>query len=267
MKEIEEEAYKRIPLEILKHISDFCREHNITYSLHYGSLLGAVRHKGYIPWDDDIDIVMPRKDYEIFRHIYHSERYPLVDLLNDMHYSIGVAKVYDSQTFYYHNTFRRDIGLFIDVFVLDNIPDDQHIRKRWLGQIQLFKELNSWRNTRFQEIIDYQCSWKRKIRILLYKCMPISSSFIHKRLEKLMRKYESIDCEYVGCPIDIRGTCNTFLFRKELFQDYVELPFEKDKFMATAKHDEVLRILYGDYMQLPPENERVGKHGIKAYYK
>ena len=268
MKKVEEGAYKRIPFEILSHVTDFCENNDIRYSLYHGTLLGAIRHKGYIPWDDDIDIVMPRKDYEKFRKDYNSDKYPLIDLLSDDHYPIGVSKVYDPKTFYYfHNIFKRDIGLFIDVFVLDNVPDCIRTRNKWLRKILWLKRLNTWKNTKLHEFLQSSINWKWKVVIVLSRLLPISSHFLHIKIDALMRKYESTECNFIGCPIDIRSHNNAFVCPKSYFEDYVKIDFENNKFMATSHYDEVLQILYGDYMRLPPEHERVGKHGLTAYYK
>ena len=142
MKKVEEEAYKRIPLEIMEDVAKFCDKNCINYSLAYGSLLGAIRHKGYIPWDDDIDIYMLRKDYEIFRSKYCSHKYKLIDLSTNSSYPICVSKVYDPSTqYYYKSRIKREWGLFIDIFILDNIPDDEVVRKQWFYAVidQLFR--------------------------------------------------------------------------------------------------------------------------------
>lgn len=265
--EVEIDAYKRIPLEILKHVTEFCKENNIIYSLAYGTLLGAVRHKGYIPWDDDIDIYIPRKDYEIFRKLYHSEKYPFIDLMTDNKYPIGIAKVYDNDTYYYYHNMKRKMGLYIDIFVLDNFPNDESEQKKWLKKISAYRFWNTAINTPFTHIWKGIKGLKRKIHLSIIKIIPISPSYIHLKLEKLFRKYESINCECVGSAIDVRRNYKTFVFPKYFFEHFIELEFEGSKFMATKYYDEALTILYGDYMQLPPEEKRIPKHGLKAYYK
>lgn len=272
MKEVEQEAYKRIPLDILIHVSDFCNKNGIRYWLGYGTLLGAIRHQGYIPWDDDIDIVIPRKDYDKFRKIYQSEKYPLIDLLSNKKYNIGVAKIYDTNTcYYYKKHFKREIGLFIDVFVLDNIPSDEKERKKWFWSIKRYKLFNLYKNTKLSEILSSKYSWKVKILAIFSKMLPIPSSWVHNKIVELLSKYDNRECEYVGCPEDMRinkkRELYTFIFPKELFDEIIEVKFENHFFKVPARYDEVLKILYGNYMELPPIEERKGKHDLIAFYK
>ncbi len=262
MRLVEKEAYKRIPLEILLSVTKFCDENKIKYSLAYGTLLGAVRHKGYIPWDDDIDIYMPRADYEKFRSMYLSQRYPLVDLMSDVHYPIGIAKVYDSTTIYYYKKhIRRNIGLFIDVFVIDNIPSDVEERKKWLKKIAFYKFYNSIRNASLTELLA-SYGWKRNLKICFFKLLPIPSYYVHKKLEDLFRQYNNKECEYVGTATDTRD----YVFKREYFDSYIDVEFENHKFKIISSYHDVLSILYGDYMSLPPEKDRKSKHDLIAYY-
>lgn len=272
MIELEPEAYKRIPLEILLDVANFCIKNNIRYSLAYGTLLGAIRHKGYIPWDDDIDIVIPRQDYELFRKIYKSDKYHLVDLLSDKKYNVGVAKICDPSTVYFFKKhFKREIGLFIDVFVIDNIPSSDHERGKWLMELKMLKLYNLLNNTKLKEYLTSSYGWKMKTLAILSKSLPIPSSWVHHKIEKLMRKYENKDCKYVGCPIDIRIDKNkklfVYLYPKEYFEKFIDVEFENHFFKATAYYDKVLKILYGNYMELPPIEDRKGKHNLIAYYK
>lgn len=266
MKEVEIEGYKRIPLEILLNVTDFCDKNNIRYSLAYGTLLGAIRHKGYIPWDDDIDIVMPRQDYELFRKLYRSYKYPLIDLLLDDHYPSKVAKVYDASTvIYFQKTAKRKYGLFIDVFVLDNLPNDVTERDIWVKSIRKLQMINAFKNTNLNHFWS-KSSFTRKLKILAAKLSLVSSKSVHKRIEKLFQKYNDSECEKLGCLMDIRNY-KTFAFPNYYFSKLIDVEFEGYNFKATAYYDEILRIVYGDYMVLPPESARVAKHDLRAYYK
>lgn len=265
MKEIEKEAYKRIPLEILIHFADFCDKNNIRYSLAYGTLLGAIRHKGVIPWDDDIDVIMPRADYERFKTLYHSERYPFSDVTINKQHATGMGKIYDSQTFFYFNKIKRSYGLFVDVFVVDNFPTNQRERLRWQKWTRFFKSLNSIKQADLKGVLHTRKSFLGKARILLYKLLPIPISYIQKKLSLLSQKYDATPTGLVGITMSCDNPFDTY--PANFFEEYVDVEFEGRTFKAIRQYDKWLRICYGDYMQLPPVEKRVGRHHITAYYK
>lgn len=264
MKEVEREAYKRIPLEILKDVSAFCEEHQIRYSMAYGTLLGAVRHKGYIPWDDDIDIFMPRDDYERFRISYKSDNYILADFKNGGgEYGVyGVSKVFDKRTFYYFGKIRRKLGLFIDIFVIDKVPTDTEERQKWLRKVNRLQTWNIAHYTSFENMF-YAYKGKSLIKKILIKLIPLTPSYVHKHMEALSIKYKNSNNVFVGCAIESRD----YAYPKDYFEEFIDLEFEGCKFKSIKKYDEVLKILYGDYMMLPPEEDRIPKHHLVAYYK
>lgn len=265
MKEIEEEAYKRIPLEILIHFADFCEKNKIRYSLAYGTLLGAVRHKGFIPWDDDIDVIMPRSDYERFKTIYHSERYPFSDMTINKHHPTPMGKVYDSQTFFYSNRIRRSYGLFIDVFVVDNFPINVKERLRWQKLIRFLILINYVKNASLKGLLYNKSSFPRKIKILFCKMLPVPKTFIQKNLFRLSQKYDASSTGLTGITMSCDNPFDTYPVN--FFEEYVNLEFEGRAFKAIRQYDKWLKICYGNYMQLPPVEKRVGKHRITAYYK
>ena len=130
MKELSKNEIKTIQLDILQSIHQFCETNNIRYSLAYGTLLGAIRHKGYIPWDDDIDVMMPRPDYERFIQNYPNfcDRNIVQTYNNDNSYYLWCAKVYDNRT--EQITFPTRSGVCVDVFPIDGLPDNlEDVRK------------------------------------------------------------------------------------------------------------------------------------------
>lgn len=265
MKEIEKEAYKRIPFEILLHVSDFCEKNGIRYSLAYGTLLGAIRHKGFIPWDDDIDIIMPRKDYERFKNIYHSERYVFSDISVNHAHGTDMGKVYDTKTmFFYRHHIRRDYGLFIDVFVVDNFPKDASVRNKWLRTIKILQRINSATNMRLTEIWKAY-SGKLLRKILLLHLLPIPLEFIHRKILSLQTKYNNKETGLVGITVSVDNPYDTY--PDNLFEEYTQVEFEGHQFSAIQNYGLWLTKCYGDYMKLPPVEKQVGKHDIIAYYK
>ena len=267
-KEIPIEQQRQILLDILKSIDNFCRENQIEYSLAFGTLLGAVRHKGFIPWDDDVDIMMTRENYEKFRKKYNSKRYPLADLNNEKSHPVSMGKIYDSQTyFYYHGTQKRKYGIFIDVFPFDIIPEQKNIREKWLNIIKRYVKYNQYKNNTWSYIFKLS-----KLRTRMIGCIVksfFSRTYIHRKLEKLYSKYNYEQSSSVSVPavMVMRDEYKEKVFPKDIFDEYIVLDFEGVGFPCIKDFDLFLKIFYGDYMRLPPVEKRVGKHGIVAYYK
>lgn len=265
-KEIEKESYKRIPLDILIHVADFCEKNGIRYSLAYGTLLGAIRHKGFIPWDDDIDIIMPRKDYERFKMLYHSDRYPFSDLMVNTNHPTGMGKVYDTQTFFiYKKTIKRSYGLFVDVFTVDNFPSNTEERKKWQKQIKKLIYINTIKNTGYSNIIKNRTNRFSFIKGMLVKMIPVPKKYIQKKIFELMQKYDGQYTGLVGITMSVDNPYDTY--PSNLFEEYIDVEFEGMTFKAIRHYDIWLKVCYGNYMELPPLEKQVGKHDLIAYYK
>lgn len=266
MKEIEKEAYKRIPFEILKYVDDFCEKNQIRYSLAYGTLLGAIRHKGFIPWDDDIDIIMPRKDYERFKKLYHSERYPFSDMMVNPKHPTGMGKIYDTNTiFFYRKKIKRSYGLFVDVFVVDKFPADESERVLWLKQIRELININNTKNTGFFDLIKVDPNKKNLIKKLMTKMRPCSINSLHRQIFSLSQKYDAADTGLVGITMSVDNPWDTY--PDNTFEEFIKVDFEGHQFSAIKNYDLWLKTCYGNYMQLPPVEKQTGKHDIIAYYK
>ena len=266
MKEIAEEDYKKIPFEILLDVTDFCKRNEIRYSLAYGTLLGAIRHKGFIPWDDDVDIIMPRNDYENFKQLYHSDRYVFSDFSINPKHPTHMGKVYDTKTFFYSKEkIKRDYGLFIDVFVVDHAPADSEERLRWMKKLKHLMLVYSIKNTEFAGMMTTTPSLKVKIIKGCIKCIPVSKSSIKKKIMELSQRYDHEQTGWVGITVSVDNPFD--FYPSDLFENYINTDFENHSFSIIRDYDLWLKKCYGDYMQLPPEEKRIGRHGIIAYYK
>ena len=264
-KEVDKDAYKRIPFEILLYITDFCEKNQIRYSLAYGTLLGAIRHKGFIPWDDDIDIIMPRADFERFKSLYHSKRYPLSDISVDVNHPTAMAKVYDSQTYFYTKGIKRSYGLFVDLFVVDNFPSDKVERIHWQKRTRFLLSINSAKNTGFASIIRMKTKFPNKLKLLLAKLLPTTRKHIQNRINELSQKYNDKSTGLVGITMSRDNPFDTY--PAYVFEEFIDVEFEKRTFKAIRHYDIWLKKCYGDYMKLPPIEKRKGIHSIVAYYK
>lgn len=267
-KQISLEQQRQIQLDILKNVDCFCKEKSIDYSLAFGTLIGAVRHHGYIPWDDDVDIMMTRENYEKFRSLYKSEDYPLVDLKNDETHPVPMGKVYDSRTyFYYRENIKRKYGLFVDVFPFDRVPDELAERKKWLQLVQKYIKYNTYKNNTFSYLFS-SSSLKDRILGSIIKVF-LSRKNIHKKLEALYSKYQNNNGLSLSVPaVMVMSKENqSKVFPESIFHDYISIDFEGEQFESIKDYDSFLKIYYGNYMELPPVEQRVGKHGIVAYYK
>lgn len=255
MREISLEESKRICFDILKYIDKVCRDNHINYSLGEGTLLGAVRHKGFIPWDDDIDLLMTRTDMDKFLSVYHDEQYEMFYVRSDCNYWNTVARITDPRTAVYFGDSKRSIhGIWVALTPVDNVPNDEKDR------LQMFKKIRQWVKYCRQKkgVVPYNNCIQR----LLFKFIPITR--FNRKLMKIITAYN--DCSTLQMSkLNIRY--EPFLMPSSIFDGYTELDFEGQSFMAISHYDEYLKLMYGDYMTPPPPEQRVVKHNYKAFYK
>lgn len=257
-----------IETDILKFVDDFCKRHQIKYFLYYGSLIGAVRHKGFIPWDDDVDICMLRKDYEQFIKEFQKQsggKYRIICNKTNPKYPFNFAKVFDSRTVLYEKNFLTSYnGIYIDVFPIDNLPDSAFTQKVLLKKLSFLHNLVGIKiRTRMirHGII------KTLISDLLYlflKIVPIST--LNNMIENTITKYSSQKNAYVGC-LAIGTYLKKERFERVVFNDSIDVPFDRITVAIPDRYEDVLRTLYGDYMKLPPVEQRINRHRASCYWQ
>lgn len=258
MTEITLEEQKRIQLDILDDVARFCESHDINYFLAYGTLLGAIRHKGYIPWDDDIDIIMPRPDYDKFMNSFDKEsgsKYNTLCEVRDKGYNCCFGKVHDKRTLFQEDYSRKSsFGVFIDVFPFDGYSSPSQMNYCNILTNLLKIKLNVWYPGRslFKNTITY---------IGKFLLLPLPIGVILKKMDTNARKLSFKDSKKVCSFFEKQPT-----FNKELFEDFIYAQFEDKKYRIPKDFDQVLSIEFGDYMKLPPEKDRVFKHHAKAWW-
>lgn len=272
-RELSIQETQAISLEILKTISDICEEQSLRYFLVYGTLIGAIRQQGYIPWDDDVDIMMPRPDYDrllIYLSLHISD-YPNLKIFNREscpEYPYMITRISDDRfVLEMSNEKPFGMGVFIDIYPYDGLGNT---RKEALTYGLKGDRLSSlcYQATRKHFAIETTTSLPRrmlKFPVFLFARL-CGKDFFQKKLEALahMREYDS--SKYIGCVIWLSwGEKDIFL--REWFDESVMMPFEKYMFRVPRDYDKILRHEYGDYMQLPPEAERIGHHYYNVYQK
>lgn len=261
MREISNEEQKRIEIEILDDVVAFCQENGLRYYLAYGTLLGAVRHKGFIPWDDDIDIHMPRPDYERFIELYNSTHREnrVVSHENNQHYRVAFAKVYRKGTTVKEFHFKQDVfGVYIDIFPLDGYNDEKAARR--CGELRRYMHV---KNSLFLASM----TPARKIRLAITKLilLPFSMRMLLTKIKESATRYSYGECEQVFSSYSRYAYKE--VFPRSIFEGCTMVPFEGKEYCAPLDTDMYLRKQYGDYMKLPPEEKRISTHNSQAYRK
>ncbi len=261
MKKISGEELKRIQIEILDDVVAFCQQHGLRYFLAYGTLLGAVRHQGYIPWDDDIDIHMPRPDYERFMQLYNKDANSNIVVSHELdgRYRVSFAKVFRKGTIVREFHFKPDVfGVYIDIFPLDGLKDASQARR--CGEIRRFMHVKN-------SVFSKEMSLMRKLRLAVTKLilLPISLNTLQKKIKAIATMHDFDECDIVYSSYSRLAAKETF--RRCIFEDYKMVLFEGKAYRAPLDCDAYLSALYGDYMKLPPEEKRVSSHNSQAYYE
>ncbi|MCR5267642.1 MAG: LicD family protein [Lachnospiraceae bacterium] len=244
-----------VQLDLLSRLQDVCQKHGLTYYAAGGTLLGAIRHKGYIPWDDDVDVVMFREDYEKLKTIADQEfSYPYFfqTIETDPLHIRGHAQFRNSETTGYitgEENLAINKGIFIDVFVLDRLPDRAFIRKLhtlWLRI--LFTILTYKRYGKDEERAGLSRLAGPLFRDVFFRFVDHRAMYRH--YEKLCRKYNGSDDHTVSTVAFTQGRNRRYLYPKEWYDKTVEQPFEFINVTIPADYDAILRRLYGDYMTI-----------------
>jgi len=247
-----------IQLEMLEEVDRICRKHNINYSLDGGSLLGAVRHKGFIPWDDDIDLIMLRKEYEQFYQIcqneLNQEYFFLQEYRTDPYYYVGYPRIRRNHTVYTrigHEHMKYHGGVFIDIFILDNVPDGSLSRILHRAYCFVIRKMLWSESGKILHTI-------RFVRLLLRLVSYIPRDVMFLLLNNLADRYNKNETKLVRHlthPYPRPSVC-PYGIPAYLLNDFIELEFEGKKFKAVKRYKEYLTLLYGNYMILPPEEKR-----------
>ena len=250
---------RQIQMGILDHVHQYCEAHGLTYFLSSGSLIGAVRHGGYIPWDDDIDIYMPREDYEKFLASYRDDKgvYRAINPQTETHYYYTFAKVVDQRTrMVEKETEGYEIGVYMDIFPVDFVTDDLQERERIFKQKKLLYKIRRCKISKTNPLKSCMAYW-------VYKCWPMSV----KQIERKIRHLIVLDMPTTTvCNMTEAGPSIKGCFPAEDLASSVDIEFEGKKYKTMVEYKDYLERTYGDYMTMPPMEQRV-THKFEAYWK
>lgn len=282
MKEMSIEEYKKVELGILRYFDSYCSRNKLRYLLAGGTLLGAIRHGGFIPWDDDIDIVMPRSDYMTFVRSFNKEnnRYQVLSPFTIDGWYSTFAEIEDCKTVKIYENFDKRIlsGVSIDVFPIDGAPENYLVRRIYWGIQNFLARIFILSQMRFSASKRYclKCNAKKfliknKIRTAIKLIlMPFAKCTIPLRLSVIVNKIGMIfdvdNCSYVGVsvfPLYGYKEC----MKSELLLQSIKWNFCNMQLNIPVGYEEYLKQHYGAYMQCPSDDQQVSHHHFKAFWK
>lgn len=248
---MELEEIQNIELEILDDIVKVCEENNIEYFLDWGTLLGAVRHNGFIPWDDDIDISMSRSEYKKFRKFYKNRNYTLEDPEIIKEYPYLVPKVIDKRYRIKEEEFSHlnyTCGLYVDIFIIDGISNNK------------IKQFFDKKIIYFMYAL-YRIYYSKKLNIFLSLYRKLIN--IQKLKIKIMNFFEKYDISNSEAIIESLDFKFRYCVKSELYKEHSTILFKSRKLRTVKDYDNLLKFYYGEYLKMPPIDQRVSNHNFK----
>lgn len=257
-----------IELDILKYFDWICRKNNLTYFLAGGTLLGAIRHKGFIPWDDDVDVIMPRQDFERLIELFKKDNsnYTLLypGCSSDYYYTFG--KLIDNRTVLDEYTYSdiEGMGVYIDIFILDGLPDKEILLKKHFDKLtKLRRKINRF-STRKPDIKNglIRFLWNY-YHYAIWRFGDINA--LQEKLIKLSRKFDYYESKFVFVCGGAYGTKD--IFTQIMYGCGMDCTFEDVIVRIPSDYELNLKQLYGDFMKLPPEEKRISHHSFRAWHR
>ncbi|MFT8982493.1 LicD family protein [Oenococcus sp.] len=250
---LSQDEVKSKELEMLIWIRDFCKLHDLKYFLHGGTLIGAIRHQGFIPWDDDVDIAMPRADYNSFLSAFHENKKYKILSPGQENYYYAFSKFVYRGTSIQNFSEKSNYGLFIDIFPIDNVPANSLRRKIFFAKCSIFKKILAHLNDKYP---DSNYDW---LKVCYWKIIQV---FNYKEIiRRFNRTILSVPKTGELCSTITTGTQWSIIYEKKWFASSISVKFENENFAAPVGYDALLRYIFGDYMLLPPKEKQVS-HGF-----
>ena len=256
---------QQMELGIMEYIHEVCQKIGVKYFLAYGSLIGAVRHQGFIPWDDDMDICMLRDDYEKLQDylIAHpDERYEVMSYKNNINYVYPFMKVQDNRTYLLEEDVRidSDMGIYVDIFPVDGYEDDQAFKDK-MTKIIKKRQLSCYTFKGITNTKSVVNSIIRYISVIIFY-FTNTNKYV-AQIDELAKSRKVEDYELVDYVV--YKDMNKPVWKREWLEQVEAGSFEGKEFMIPKHYHEILTSDYGDYMQLPPVEQRVSHHDFKLW--
>ena len=250
-------------LSMLECFDKFCRENGLTYFLAYGTLIGAIRHKGFIPWDDDVDIWMKREDYDrfvSFTKINETLRIVTKENSQGYYHPYSYCNVTDTETIMDEHITKKETGkgVFLDIFPLDTLPGDYDDALKYLKRCRRMAQIQSCCVNKPPKGI------KGVIKRVIALCVNWDKMYID--LQNEARKYQGKKSQYIGVPTFVWNPAKETLGTKD-FECAIECEFEGKRLLIPVGYDKILTMLYGDYMTPPSVDMQKGHHMVDYFVK
>lgn len=272
-RQLEVKESQAVATQVLTVIADICEQQSLRYCLIYGTLIGAVRHQGCIPWDDDVDIMMPRPDYDkLLAYFYENgDKWPHLKVFNHdvcPDYPYMITRISDDRyVIEMENEKPYGMGVFVDIYPFDGLGNTPEEALKYGMKGDRLSSL-CYQATRDHFAMETTTSPLRKVlKLPVYLISRmLGKDRFQDKLESLARVKPYDENEYVGCVVWLSGGMKD-IFPREWFEETELAEFDGYQFRIPKRYHEILRHIYGDYMQLPPEKDRVGHHCYKVYQK